>query len=521
MTCHYSLDSLAVRGCRLFGWGFCLDPLSELKDGKLLLPLVDGRWHEIALLPGGYREDLVLSFPDVPHAGAAGFMLRATLPASPAGGEAKLCFRRAEEWIELPLPGFPDAFALPQTIPVRSVFQRFLQIRRQRGWGAALKAALRGGMQRLAGLRMLNVRWPTRSVILLDHGMGGGATRYGESRLAFWLSSGRTVVKVVPQASTLDFRIEIYDGSGRSELSVPSQNELLEILERLDADVLEINSLVGFEDVPAVTAWASVWRRARQNRHLRFNLHDFHSVCPAFTLVDSDGRFCGVPKKERCVECLPKNAISTLGLDIHRDIAEWRGAWRDLLAACDHIAAFSMPSVTLLRRAHPELRSGQVGIVGHEGGGKGLRRVAPAKVRPGVVAVLGHINRAKGADLLRALAEASEISGRPLEFIVFGTLEGGGAGLGSLRVLGSYTRETLCDRIEAAGVSLALLPSVCPETYSYVVDEIMEMGLPLAVLDRGAPPERVRHYPLGRVLKGDDPSSLFIQLLEFSEALRK
>lgn len=520
VSLHYSLDSLMVRGRRLFGWGFCLDTDSALEDGKLLLPLMDGRRHEVALLPLGYREDLVRIHPGVDHAGGAGFMVQAILPSPPAKGVATLRFHRAGEVLELALPGFPDAFAPPQAISLRSVWHRFGQIWRERGAAAGLVAAVRGGFQRLASLPQRQPlsagSWPEAAVLVLDHGMGGGANRYRESRLAAWRAEGRPVVVAMPRASTLDFRIEIHDDRGHDERTVLTQEDLLVQFDAMDADVLEINSLVGFEDVTAMTAWAVGWRRGRASRHLRFNLHDFHSACPAFTLMDASGRFCDLPALERCRSCLPSNAISTLGLDLHRDVAAWRASWGSFLEACDHIAAFSGSSANLLKRAHPSLGIAPLHVEGHKGAGEGLRRVMPAKGFPVVVAVVGHLNRAKGADLLRELAKASNEAGRPLDFVLFGTLEGGAGGHRNLRVLGSYTRDTLCDRLEAERVALALLPSVCPETYSYVTDELMATGLPLAVLDRGAPAERVLHYPLGRVLDGEDPASLLEQLVAFA-----
>jgi glycosyltransferase involved in cell wall biosynthesis len=137
-----------------------------------------------------------------------------------------------------------------------------------------------------------------------------------------------------------------------------------------------------------------------------------------------------------------------------------------------------------------------------------------------VVAVVGHINRAKGADLLRAMARHAEASAKPVRFVVLGSLEGGGTGGSNLRIAGQYTQGELCERLTSAQAALAFLPSVCPETYSYVTDELMATGLPLAVLDRGAPAERVARYARGCVLAGDDPADLLEQLLEFAAAQR-
>lgn len=46
-----------------------------------------------------------------------------------------------------------------------------------------------------------------------------------------------------------------------------------------------------------------------------------------------------------------------------------------------------------------------------------------------------------------------------------------------------------------------LVPSICPETFSYTTDEIMQMGYPLIVFNLGAPAERVKNYEFGKVVE--------------------
>lgn len=525
MSLHYSLDSLLVRGRRIFGWGFCLDTSGALRCGELVVRMVDGRSHALAVLPGGYREDLVAAHPEVPHAGGAGFLVQAVLPQPAATGSAMLRFQRADgSVLEIPLEEFPHAYAPPQAIGLRAVWHRFGQVRRQRGLLAALSAAARGLRQRMEERRSRTTAIPMAAldgaVVVFDHGMGGGANRYRDERVAALRSCGHPVVVVAPRPATLDYVLERHSSDPTETSVMPSLQELLAALSLLPARAIEINDLVGFDDVPAVLAWIVAWRRARPDRHLRFNLHDFHSVCPAFTLVDEAGRFCGIPDLARCRQCLPANAPSTLGLDTHRDVGVWRRDWRELLEACDEIVAFSASSVALLLRAHPGLPASCIAVRPHEAATAGLRRVVAGRGPPVVIAVVGHVNRAKGADLLRAMAREAEASAAPLRFVVFGTLEGGNGGLANLRVLGRYARDELCDRLEAEATTLALLPSICPETYSYVTDELMATGLPLAVLDRGAPAERVALYPHGKVLSGDDPAALLAQLRAFADALR-
>ena len=69
-------------------------------------------------------------------------------------------------------------------------------------------------------------------------------------------------------------------------------------------------------------------------------------------------------------------------------------------------------------------------------------------------------------------------------------------------------------------VSLALLPSIVHETFSYVTAELMHFGVPLAVFDIGAPAERVRDYPRGRIISRIDARIALAELLAFHAALR-
>lgn len=521
MSLHYSLDSIRVKERRLFGWGFGLDTGGPLSGGRLVVKLVDGSEHEVPLLPGGYREDLVLAYPSATHAGGAGFMVQTVLPMPLKSGTARLELRRLDgRLLSLELPRFPEAYAPPEAIPFRSVFHRFAQVRAERGLAAALVSAFRGALARIQAVRRRRHSPPTsvanETTIVLDHGMGGGANRYREGRVASMVDAGRGVVLATPVATTLDYRITYWANGVVRDALVDSLDALLDALGGIDATAIEINDLVGFDDVPKLLRWLRRWEAAGERRTIRFNLHDFHSACPAFTLVDAGGRFCRIPGLETCRRCLPENAHSTLGLDTQRDVAAWRSDWYDLLSRCDEIVVFSRSSRDLLLRAHPRLDESLVRLQPHADAGQGMRPVRIEPRSPPVVAVVGHLNRAKGADLLRAIARIADHQEAPLRFLVFGTIEGGPGDARSLRVLGSYLRESLADQLEAEGVGLAFLPSICPETYSYVADEIMATGLPLAVLDRGAPMERMALYPRGLVLSGDDPADLLRQLVDFA-----
>jgi len=505
MTVHYSLDSIVIRGRRLFGWGFFLHPSGALANCSLRVPLASGGFFTFDVLPGGYREDLAAAFPQMPHAGGTGFMVSILLPELPCHGDAMLLMTTASgEEIEYPLPRFPDAYLAGSDVALSRSWKRLFEVARQRGWASAIRSGF-GVLAKRAVALAAPLRRRRKDAgqiaVSLDHGMGGGAARYRQDRVNSLLSAGFCVLVVRPELSTLSYVIERHrpDG-GYSEMRMSEQSVVLDYIDQCEPVHVEVNNLVGFEDPLAILKWASVWRSAHTARHLRFHLHDFHAACPSFTLIASNRVHCALPPIEVCRRCLPANARHTLGLHNDVDIAHWRAAWARFLAAADGRIAFSQASVNLLTRALPTVVASQFDIQPHSTPVSSIRAVTPVLGSSVRIAAVGHISHAKGATLVRELARRSVDRGLPFEFVVVGTLEGANSDVSQISVTGTFHRDALSDMLERVGAGIAFVPSICPETYSYVTDELMATGLPLMVLALGAPAERVASYAQGCIL---------------------
>jgi glycosyltransferase involved in cell wall biosynthesis len=501
VSVHFSIDSIAVRDARLFGWGWVLDPDRTIATCELDVPLADGRRWSFAGLFQGRREDVAAAFPGVAHAAAAGFALRGAAPAAIAPGTAIFRVRYEDGGLrEWSLDGFPDAFA---TGGPRTDLQRFLGAVRTRGWIGALRQAARALQLRAAGwweaLRAAvdRLQTPLRDpVVVFDHAMGGGANRARERLVREHLAAGRTVAVVTPVLAELAYRLEVRNADRSWAIQDSELDTVLGRLQRARPARIEVNDLVTFGDVAGILEWCLA--RQAEGSTLRYHLHDFHSACPAFTLVDRQDRFCGIPDYATCAACLPANHVHTLGFHQHVALPEWRARWQAFLERVDGIVAFSGDSVRWLERAFPALRLDHVSMHVQSPVAAPLRRVRPPdRCGPLVVAAIGHLSVPKGAAMLRTLAERAAARGLPLRFVVVGTTDRPGAGV---HVTGPFSRERLPDLLEGLGVGACLLPSICPETYSFVTDEMMQTGLPVAVFDVGAPPERVRAYPAGLVL---------------------
>lgn len=521
MTRHYSLDSIVVRGRRIFGWGFCLDRQRPIRVRSLRMPLEDGGSFDLDVYASGSRPDLSEAFADVPHAAGSGFMVTGRLPAPVGRGTAELILVGGER---LPLPRFPEAYVPATDLSVHRGWARVKAIARQRGWMGALVATI-GGVRRRIALAAQpgaasTLRAARGATVVFDHGMGGGANRYRTGRVGALTATGATVVLVTSDLSSLSYRLRVIDGAtdSHAERRIENQAELLRVVESIAPAAIEVNNLVGYEDVPAMLAAFVKLRRLRPELRFRFNLHDFLALCPSFTLIDASGRHCAVPAHEVCRTCLPANVRFSLGMSVGIGIAEWRQAWSEWLALVDERVAFSKSSLAMFSKGIPDIASLAWRLEPHAVDASDLRLVAPRLDRPVAVVAVGHLNHAKGGELLGALARRAEERRLPLRFAVVGTVEGG-AIPPSVRVTGAFRREQLCELLEAEGTGIALLPSICPETYSYVTDELMATGLPLAVLDLGAPAERVAGYHSGLLLPTQGLDAQLDALLAFARRL--
>ncbi len=520
MTSHLAIDALTVRNGRVFGWGWFLDTDALVATAALELPLLDGGVASIACVEGATRADVAAVFPDVAHAGNAGFMLMGSLAGTvDFGGSARFVARLRD--------GRMHEFAIPVTsLPLQDRPGRGLRgipaRLREIGLAAAARAVGRRAQASVRGMAesvaFYLAGWiGTPLTVVFDHALGGGANAFRDARIESLLAEGRAVLRVSPDVARLDYVLSLMRPGRRTrERRAPTVERLLHELSRFRIATIEVNNLVSFDDPLAIVRWC-VDRRAAGGE-LVFYLHDFHSVCPAFTLIDADGRYCGVPAPDACRACLPRNAANLLGFPAPPDNRAWREGWADLLTAADRIVAFSQVSVDILSRAYPE-RSHlfRVELRPHRPDLSHLRPVRRVASNVVTVGVIGNISRAKGSDVVHALAALVEARQLPMRIVVFGTLQSNAAASRALHVHGAFVPHDLPELLERYGVDVCLMPSVCPETYSFVTDEIMAMEMPLVVFGIGAPAERVARYTLGAVTTDITAEAALADIMRLAE----
>jgi glycosyltransferase involved in cell wall biosynthesis len=338
-----------------------------------------------------------------------------------------------------------------------------------------------------------------RVMIVFDHAMGGGANQYRDRVVAGRVAEGDAVILATYNLPTLDYRLHLIKAGTQPRVWRASSFIALEnVLERFEDAELFVNSPVSFDEPLLLADWLARMKADFPAARLVVTAHDYFSVCPSFLLLDADGKYCGIPEISRCAPCLQRHEASFVALSPPTEMGAWRALWGRCLAAADEVRCFSEASRKLFLRAYPQLDPARLTVVPHAVEFLPTRRPRANPAAPLVIGIIGEISLQKGSLVVEELVDRIERESIDARVVVLGLLHSARKSP-RLKVTGPYKREDLVDLIEANGVNMLLFPSIWPETFSYVVGEMMAMELPIVAFDIGAPAERLRSYPLARL----------------------
>jgi glycosyltransferase involved in cell wall biosynthesis len=225
-------------------------------------------------------------------------------------------------------------------------------------------------------------------------------------------------------------------------------------------------------------------------------LHDAAASCPRVFRV-RDGTLCHRPLSvESCLTCVPR--ARAIGDD---ECASEIEAYRaDFARELELASAILVPS-----RAHQDFVSRELGMPlerfqvvphGRLERGRPSRESVPRLSTRIRIGFWGHLAPFKGYHLLlEALHELSDEERARFEVVCFGTaadpayrarLDGLSRGL-LVTEHGAFTPRDL----SKGSFDVAVIPSIASESFSFVLDEAFELGVPAIVSDRGALAERL------------------------------
>ena len=191
---------------------------------------------------------------------------------------------------------------------------------------------------------------------------------------------------------------------------------------------------------------------------------------------------------------------------------KWNSIWKRFLEKVTQIVVFSLSSEKIFLDFFPECK-GKTVIKPHSLDYINCEKLdaIPSKF---CIGIFGNIQGAdKGSLIVHSFLEYSK--NKEYDVFINGKLEEKyNVFSKNIHYMGSYKIENLTKIIKEQGISSVFFPSICPETFSYTVSELMYVGVPVACFNFGAQEEKVSNYKYGEVIKDFDNDSIL-------EALKK
>lgn len=531
---YWSVDSLVVRDNAFFGFGWVFHARHEITSLRFRLTFAgkDEFLPEyVSADAGKSREDVERAFANQPRALNSGYVVYGAFPAGAKLNSIDLICSLADgSVVELAVPTssvirFSNAneaensrlmlrqfyvFARRGVRLIRSgkFTSLFGKVRRY------LKGRPKTALYKPADLAALLREGERKDLcFIIDHDLGGGANHYRDRLVDSMINDGRSVVILTYHVATLSHMLILRNSRVNLRCSIPDKNFLLDAVKKLSVTDVIYNTGVSFvrpEEIPQLLIAIKQLTSAR----LKVLVHDFFLVCPSHFLIDDTGRHCHIPDMKVCASCIQRNQQGFTTLFVDRDMPKWRSIWGSLLAAADEVVTFSNNGTELLLKAYPQLQGTKISVVPHKVNHLTGKLPHITNTRSLCIGIVGHIGFHKGSLFIQALAREIKHRGVDLKIVVIGAIEVS-CEPSVVTQTGPYQHDEMSGLIERSGANVFLFPSICPETFSYVVQELVGMDLPVASFNFGAPAERLASNPKGLVLDSMDPGDVLDELISF------
>lgn len=322
------------------------------------------------------------------------------------------------------------------------------------------------------------------AMLFVQHNWGGGVENHVKEASVAASENGWNDLVLEPYSSGVLLFSYSYPNIKLTFIGNKWYERLLEILKSLNVCHVHFHHLVEVSaEVKNLTKDLSV--------KYDFTIHDYFSVCPRINLLKPGFIYCGATTKEsECNACLGcKNVISG-----------WRTEYKALLDGARMVFAPSEAARNIINKYYKNLK---IKVIEHSYPGyqKEVQSRDTSQLGNKInVAVIGAISYIKGLGILEECVRYSTENNLPINWILIGSAENESL-LSNVKIAGRYTdRQDLGRLISENEINSVLFPSVWPETFSYVISEAWEYGLPVVTSELGAQGERVKKIGAGWVV---------------------
>lgn len=338
------------------------------------------------------------------------------------------------------------------------------------------------------------------SILTFDHNLGGGATEYLNGKIKKHIESGDAFTVIRYNLSSNDYMF-IFESHGfKKQYVFRDITELQKLGMYFSFDVIYINELVTY---PVLTqVFEEIVKFAKsQGAKLVMLMHDYFAICPSINLLNEDGIYCDFPAKKECDFCFKLKHLDSVFQCA--DVKEWQSRWKTFLDECDEIRCFSEDTKKRMTAVYGD--SPAYTLVPHSVDYLFPINMEYKRTSTINIGLIGTMTLHKGREVVKDMLKEIEAEKLDVNIVLIGAEQETVLGnMKHFRQTGRYRAEELPQLIYENDIDMFLIPSVWPETFSYTSEELMQMGLPVACFDIGAPAERIGRYDKGLIIPGID-----------------
>lgn len=330
--------------------------------------------------------------------------------------------------------------------------------------------------------------------LIVSNSLGGGTASY----LNNTLKSKKSCLLLMPLTNYFrDVLYIVYDSLSEKNYYIKPKNFEKIILES-DISILIINSLVSYKNVYKILN-VFTKKLAVSNLTSILMVHDFFMVCPFYNLTKNFS-YCELQcSKGDCHLVLPYSLKKV-------DVNEWRRNWRLLIDNIKEVRTFDKSGKDIFEAFYQHRN---ITVVPHSMDYFSESPIVNFDSTELKLGVVGSISRVKGRLFLSSFANFLDKNGKKITII-------GSIFLFKRNVIhaGKYNKHTLREKLIKHRINVILFPSICPETFSYVISELIQLQIPIVCFDLGAQANKIRNYSKGIVAKSMSNEDVYDAILE-------
>ncbi|SFI52210.1 Glycosyltransferase involved in cell wall bisynthesis [Treponema bryantii] len=325
--------------------------------------------------------------------------------------------------------------------------------------------------------------------LVVCHNGGGGTVSYMKNK---YENVPHIIYLKNPVSADKDYLYSIENSDTGNKIYIKPKQ-----LKRIEQYIKEIHVIAveSYMNLEFILPWF-----VSLNVPVNYDIHDYHCVWYETHFVHN-GKYLSEEELRKSVLNYAFRKIT---------FEQWYKNWFDFFAHVQTITAFSQSSKDIFNKFYPEYID-KVTVVPHSLDyiKSGTLTKLPEKFTIGIFGMIRGAD--KGCNVVHSFLEYSK--NKDYQIYINGELSKECKVISeNIHYMGRYDVERLDKLIEEQGISTVLFPSICPETFSYTVSELIHVGVPIACFNLGAQAEKVSQYKYGQIIQNDSNEEILAAL---------